>query len=203
VTLPAALSAVARAELCAQITWAIRAAAAVAEAYGLLEQDVVSAALYAVEGAMRTHDPARGPLGPHVRRRVRGELYDAARTLGRRKRREVLLDDMEEAAAPGVEDDDLRLSRAFGVEALVVESPEEGLLLREKQEALAREVEKLPVPSRRLYVLRHHEGLTWAEIEVETGLPERTARDHDKKIRDRLAAALRPRDGFWWLRGER
>jgi len=172
---PAALAPAERAELTSLVRWAIRAAVAVAEAQGLPEEELVSAALHAVEGGKRTHDPALGPLGPHVRRRVRGELSDASRSIRRRRSREVLFDDVE-ALAPGLEDDEITLSRALGVEALVMESPEESLLLREKQGALAREVDKLPAADKRLYTLRHREGRTWEEIHAE-------ARDHQLTMR--------------------
>ena len=88
-------------------------------------------------------------------------------------------------------DDDETLPRALGVEAQVLGSPEESLLRREAHAALDREVEKLSRDDRRLYELRHREGLTWPEISAATGIPESTARLHDKGIRDHLTAALR------------
>jgi len=177
------------ATLAALVAWAIRAAMARAQAKGLAEDELVSEALHAIHGALRTH--AGGTtLSDPIRRRVRGALLDAARREKRRRTREVLFDDIEEAQRPAVEDDDT-LARALGVEALVLGSPEESLLRREAHAALDREVEKLPRADLRLYELRHREGLTWNEISAETGIPGSTARLSDTRIRDRLTAALR------------
>jgi RNA polymerase sigma factor (sigma-70 family) len=180
-----------REELSLLVAWAMRAALARARVTGLPEEDLESAALSAVESAWRRADTELGKRASHVYRRVQGALLDMGRTLRRRRGREVLLDDLEEAVGPGIEDDDIALPRAAGVDALIVGSPEESLLWRERQSALDREVAKLSAARRRVYVLRHREGLTWPEIQAETGLPERTLQDHDKKIRDHLTAALR------------
>ena len=102
-----------------------------------------------------------------------------------------MLDDLEDAPTLAASDDDAVVARALGVEAQVLGSPLESLLRREQRAALDREVDQLPPGDRRLYVLRHREGLTWDEIAAETGIPDRTARLYDKRIRDRLTAALR------------
>jgi RNA polymerase sigma factor (sigma-70 family) len=178
-----------RAGLAALVAWAIRAAMARAEAKGLAEDEVVSEALHAIHGALRTH--AGGTtLSDHVRRRVRGALLDATKKETRLRNREVLFDDLEEAQGRAGEEDDETLGRALGVEAQVLGSPEESLLRREAQAALDREVAKLSRAERRLYELRHREGRTWNEIAVETGIPVSTARLSDTRIRDRLMAAL-------------
>lgn len=178
-----------RAGLAALVAWGIRAAMARAQAKGLAEDEVVSEALHAIHGALRTH--AGGTtLSDHIRRRVRGALLDATKKETRLRKREVLLDDLEEAQRRAVDDDDT-LACALGVEAHVLSSPEESLLRREAHAALDREVQKLPRADLRLYELRHREGLTWNEISAETGIPVSTARLSDTRIRDRLTAALR------------
>jgi DNA-directed RNA polymerase specialized sigma24 family protein len=181
-------------ELAALVAWAIRAAKARAHVKGLPADGAEDAALQAVFAALRTHDPAGAPLAAHVRRRVRGALLDLARAVERRGGREVLLDDLEEPIGPGIEHDEEGLGRVAGVEAPIVGSPEASLLRREQQTALDREVDKLPRADRHLYVLRHRKGLAWDAIAAATGLAARTARLHDKRIRDHLTATLRARD---------
>jgi RNA polymerase sigma factor (sigma-70 family) len=167
------------------VDWALQAATTWAHARGLPEDEVVDEALHAVAGAVRTHD-GRTTLSEHIRRRVRGALLDATKVEQRRRMREVFLDDLE--------DDEATLSRTPGMDALVVGSPEESLLRHEAQAALGRAVEQLPPFEKRLYELRHREGLTWDEITAETGIPGRTARWYDRKIRDHLAEVLRTLD---------
>jgi RNA polymerase sigma factor (sigma-70 family) len=172
--------------LAALVAWAIRAALARAQTKGLAENDVVSDALHGIHRALCTH--AGGTtVSAHIRHRVLGALLTATRKQKQLREREVLLDDLEDAQAL----DDDRIPRALGVEAQVLGSPEESLLRHEAQAALDREVEKLSRDDRRLYELRHREGLTWPEISAATGIPESTLRLHDTRIRARLTAALR------------
>jgi RNA polymerase sigma factor (sigma-70 family) len=183
--------------LVALVAWAIRAALARAQLKGLPEDELVSEALHAIHGALRTH--AGGTtISAHVRRRVRGALLDVTRREMRRRERELLLDDTEEAQGAAVkgegEDEDTQ-ARALGVEAQLLGSPEESLLRREARAALDREVSRLSRDDQRLYALRHQEGLTWEEIAAQTGMPSRTGRSHDKRIRARLTAALRAFEG--------
>jgi RNA polymerase sigma factor (sigma-70 family) len=189
VTTPAPVKALDAAALAALVAWAVRTAMARAEVRGVHVDEVVSEALHGIHRALRTYAGGTTP-SDHVRRRVRGAILDATRREKRIQSREVLLDDLEEARPPAVEDDDT-LPRAVGVEARVVGSPEASLLGREERALLDLEVTRLPRDDRHLYELRHREGLTWDEISVRTGLPARTARLHDKRIRDHLAEALR------------
>ena len=180
------------AALKALVAWAVRTAMAHADATGLPADEIESEAVHAIQAALRTH--AGGTtLSDHVRRRVRGALLDASKKEKRRRKREVLFDDLEEAQGPAAPEGDDTLARALGVEAEVLGSPLESLLRRERQAALDREVERFPPAERRLYTLRHREGLTWNEITAETGIPGRTARLSDKRIRDHLTAVLRAR----------
>jgi DNA-directed RNA polymerase specialized sigma24 family protein len=120
-------------------------------------------------------------------------LLDATRKEKRRRRREVLLGDLEEAQRQPIEDHDEALARATGVEAFAVGLPEEDVLRAEMQAALDEEVQRLPSADRRLYARRHRVEATWDEIAAEMGIPARTARYHDKRIRERLTAAMHAR----------
>jgi RNA polymerase sigma factor (sigma-70 family) len=179
------------AELAALVTWAIQLATAWAEETGTPADEVEGEVVDAMERALLRHDPSGTTVSDYVRRRVRGALIDATRKEKRRRKHEVLLADLEETAPPTIEDDDEALARALGVEGAVLGSPEEALLRAEEQAAIDREVERMPRADRGQYVMFHREGLTWDEISEQTGIPARTLRFHDKRIRDRLAAALR------------
>jgi RNA polymerase sigma factor (sigma-70 family) len=181
------------AKLDALVGWAVRMAMVWAQTTGLPEDELEGEALYAIDAALRTHHVRGVTVSEHVRRRVKGALLDTARKAQKHRQHEVLLDDLEEAERQTIEDDDEALMTALGVGAQVMASPEESLLRRERQAARDQEVDRLPPADRRLYVLRHREERTWDEISAETGIPGRTARDHDKKIRDHLTGVLRAR----------
>jgi RNA polymerase sigma factor (sigma-70 family) len=185
-----------RAEIEALVAWAIRSALARARVKGLPEQDMVSAALFAVVSALGTFKDAKGKLGPHVRRRVRFELIDAAKIANTRHENEVFLDDLEGAFQPGMDDDDAGLARGAGIDALVFCSPEESLLIKESHTAFHREVARLPRDLRQLYQVRYREGLGWRQVAARLGIPEHTARYQDGKLRALLTDALIPRGGF-------
>ncbi len=176
----------------ALVTWAVRAARARAATTGLSEGELVDAALHALLGALRTHDAAEGaPLAAHVRRRVRGELLDAAKIERQRHDREPLLDDLAQALPAGVEEDEIALSRAAGAEALVMGSPETSLLAREARVAFEREVLLLQPDERRFYELYFRRGLGKRRVAAELGISERTVVNRAAAIRARLTAALR------------
>jgi RNA polymerase sigma factor (sigma-70 family) len=175
------------------VGWAIRLAMAFAQTTGLPEDELEGEALYAIDAALRTHRERGATVSEHVRRRVKGALLDTARKHGKHRQHEVLLDDTEAAERLAVEDDDEALTTALGVGAQVMASPEESLLHRERQALLDQAVERLPPADCRLYVLRHREERTWDGISAELGIPDRTARDHDKRIRGHLTAVLRAR----------
>lgn len=184
-----------RAELTALVGWALLAAKARARLTGLAVDEAESAALRAVEGALRNHDASGAPLEAYVRLCVRWVLLDLGRSARRRGTHEVLLEDLEEPLQPGIENDGEGLARTAGIEARLVGSPEESLLQREEQAALDHAVDGLARADGRLYELRHREGLTWDAIATTLGIPARTLRLHDKRIRAHLAAVLRASDG--------
>jgi DNA-directed RNA polymerase specialized sigma24 family protein len=153
--------------------------------------ELVSAALHAVHGAIRTHDATRAPLAAHVRRRVRGELLDAAAAEILRNERAPVLDDLELPLPPGVEDDELALTRVAGIEDLIAGSPEEILLAHEARAMRDREVAKLPRDDRRLYDLRFRRCVGWNEVAAKLGITPRAAQYRAEEIRTKLTAAMR------------
>ena len=181
------------AELKALVTWAIEAAVAWAEQTGTPEAEVTSEAINAIHRALGRHAAGGTTASDYVRRRVHGALLDASRREKRRSKREVVLDDLEEARGQPIDEHDDALARATGVEGLTVGSPDAGLLRGEMQAALDEEVARLPRGDRLLYVLRYREELTWDELCTRTGIPRSTAQHHDKLIRERLTTALRAR----------
>jgi RNA polymerase sigma factor (sigma-70 family) len=192
-TLAAGVEALGRAELAALVTWAVQRAIAWAEATGTPQDDVTSEALHAIHLALRGHDAGGTTASAYIRRRVEGALLDATRTEKRRRRREVLLCDLGEAQSQPIEDDDEVLARAVGVEGFAVGLPDEDVLKAEMRAALHEELERLPSADRRLYARRHRDEATWEEIAAEMGVAVHIARYHDKRIRERLTAAMRAR----------
>jgi RNA polymerase sigma factor (sigma-70 family) len=184
-------------ELEALVAWAKGAALAWARVKQLPEHELVSAALRAVCGAVRTHGAPRvegakiAPLGAHVRLRVRYELLDAAKGEVKRHDREPLLDDLAPALPPDVEDDALALARLAGVEDLIAGSPEEILLAREVRAVRDRAVARLSPDDRRLYDLRFRRGLGWEEVATKLGIKSRAAQYRAEEIRAKLTEALR------------
>lgn len=184
-------------ELTRLVAWAMGAAMARAHLRRLDEGELVSQALFTVHRALREY-PAGTVLGDEVSLRVRRRVWEALDEAGKRenkrRRREPLLDDLFEEERPVDVGDDDALARACGLGGLVLSSPEDGVLQREPQARLDREVERLSPDDRHLYVLRHRQGLTWESIASRTGTPARTLRWNDRRIRARLEASLRALD---------
>ena len=136
---------------------------------------------------------ARGvPVDEGVRRGVFGALRVERRRERTHRSREVIVDDFVDGQGPVGIDDDERLARVAGVEALALgaSSPLESLLHREAQTHLNAEVARLSPSDQRLFDLRHRQALTWTEISAQMGVPDSTLRLQDTRIRDRLSAAL-------------
>jgi len=64
---------------------------------------------------------------------------------------------------------------------------EAGLLTRESWDALHREIGGLTPEDRRLVELRYWDRRTWEEVGAALGVADRTARERDLRIRERLA----------------
>jgi RNA polymerase sigma factor (sigma-70 family) len=181
------------------VAQAIGAAVNTAQMRHLDAGDLVSDATMAVWRTLREYPegtPISDEISRHVQRRVHGALDTARRRGRKRRKREVLLDDLVDQARPDVRDEGA-LARGGGVEDLVLASPEDSVLAHEHQVRLDQEVERLAPRDRRLYALRRREGLGWDEIASTLKTPARTLRAHDARIRDHLTAALRA-----WAREE-
>jgi RNA polymerase sigma factor (sigma-70 family) len=156
--------------------------------------ELTGSACRALADAVRTHTDAGGAsLKTHARRRILGELLDATKAERKRLGRETLLDDLAGELPPGVEDDPDALDRAAGVDALVFD-PEGALLQEEKKAALRREVAALPKKLRRHVELHWWQDRGWDDVSKALGIPVRTLKDHDKKIRALLKVKLREYD---------
>ena len=71
--------------------------------------------------------------------------------------------------------------------------PEARLLTREAHAEVAEAMASLP-PRDSLLVELHNDELPWKDVAERLGIPERTAKDHYAKIRERLRKALQRRD---------
>jgi RNA polymerase sigma-70 factor, ECF subfamily len=75
-------------------------------------------------------------------------------------------------------------------------SPEDQLLARERRQALARALARLPERQRSVFMLSHYEGCTSREVSALTGLNESTVRVHlfraIRKLRTLLGTATSP-----------
>jgi RNA polymerase sigma-70 factor (ECF subfamily) len=71
-------------------------------------------------------------------------------------------------------------------------SPEDQLLSRERRQALARALSKLPERQRSVFMLSHYEGCTSREVSALTGLNESTVRVHLFRAIRKLRALLGP-----------
>jgi RNA polymerase sigma factor (sigma-70 family) len=193
-------------ELFPLVRWATKVALAWARR-GLDEDELIRTALFAFYRALQRRGDeavltvdARGvPVDEIVRRAIFGALHEESRRQRKRRRREVLVDDLVAGQGPvGIDDDEL-LARASGVEALALgaPSPLDSLLRSEAQAHLDAEVARLSPADQRLYDLRHRQELTWDEISARTGVPDSTVRLHAQRTRDRLAAALWALETEW------
>jgi RNA polymerase sigma factor (sigma-70 family) len=203
----AAFEAVPRAEddLPGLVRWAIRIALVFAGVYrlGHLQDDLVSDALYALHGALRSYDATKGRLKPFLRIRIVGELCDSVKDARQRAAWEVALEDLPEGLPDGSDGEPAALAAAAGVEGFVLgcvavdlrAGPEAHYLRQEVFAGLRSEIAKLPDEAQRQLDLRYWQHLTWVDLAAVMGIPDRTARDHDHKIRAALRAALLAHEG--------
>ncbi|MFH0944416.1 MAG: sigma-70 family RNA polymerase sigma factor [Planctomycetota bacterium] len=73
-------------------------------------------------------------------------------------------------------------------------NPERQMLAREEGDLLSRALERLPDPLREVFVLRHVERLSAAEMGEILNLPEGTVRRRVHSARERLRALLTPQE---------
>jgi RNA polymerase sigma factor for flagellar operon FliA len=181
------------------IRLALRIATKLGRAAGLLhyEDDLIGVALAGLTRALAGHDPSIGPLEPYAARWIAGEVRNAVRAEAERVATERPLEEAddghdthpllraEERAHDVV---DTLLSGYVGAELRA--QGEAGLIRRETWAALHGEIDRLAPEDRRLVELRYWEELTWAEVGAALGIADRTAREHDLRIRERLKDAL-------------
>lgn len=186
------------------VQWARRIAIGVSRARHMFHRaDLAeSAALEALSRALHGYDAARGTFRTYAVKGIVGAVLDEIGPDAQRLGVEVAFDaadvdvlDAEGATPSDAPADDLA---AEVMEALVAAyigdeqrlSGEAGLLTREAITALHEHVEALPERDRRLVVLRYWEERTWADVGSALGISDRTAREHDLRIRMHLRAAL-------------
>ena len=152
------------------------------------KDDVLGAALRGLNDALRNSDWAnQKAFKAYARVRIIGEVLDV---LGEEKRRaawELLLDDAERGAPEQAAAEAHVLHHGTG-ESYV--DGEAEILSREAQRRLREAVLRLVPADQRLLKLRGIDGLPWEEVAATAGIPESTARDHYRKLRDHLRAVL-------------
>ncbi len=179
-----------------RLVWARRCARAIAVARRVphLLDDLTSIAEDAVARARERYDPSRGSFEAYTSQRVVGAVVRAIQK-ERRYRKLVVaaLDAMAEAEAvspsanPLIELEDL-IEDWMG-RVVLAAGAEEALLAAEQRAILRASIDALPEHDRRLIELRYFEELGWNEVAERMSISARTAKDHDRKIRERLSRA--------------
>jgi RNA polymerase sigma factor (sigma-70 family) len=177
---------------------ALRITRKLSRARGMLhyEDELGGVALSALARALAAHDPGIGPIQPFAAVWIAREVSGAIRE--ERERAAVerpLEDDGDEATHPMLRAEerahdvvDTLLSAYIGEELRA--RGEAGLVLRDTWAALHREVDGLAADDRRLVELRYWEERPWKEVCAVLGIADRTARERDLHIRERLKDAL-------------
>jgi RNA polymerase sigma factor (sigma-70 family) len=167
-----------------------------------------SVAFMAVSHAAGDYDPAKGKFEPFAWICVTRAVLKAIRGEAHRLSFEVPF-----AAIDGVETPDpravtgdqaalcidmvtSRVMEAFALVCTTADLRDDGetrLLEHETRLEVQRAVDALGPANRALVQLRYYEGLPWSLVAERLDLPERTAKDHDRKIRERLGSLLRLR----------
>lgn len=189
--------------------WAQDVARAWAVICGMLYffKDLRSTALEALSKCAFKFDPSRNvPFRGFAWRGIAGAVVNAIKAEAREHRFEAALD----AAAffkdedPASSDtDEERIAQIDGITADAMDAyilacaaqedrmnGEAGLLEREAHVELKQAIARLPAEDRRLLELRYWDELPWNDVAARLGLPVRTAKDHEQKIRRELGAAV-------------
>jgi RNA polymerase sigma factor (sigma-70 family) len=178
--------------------------------YGMFHyHDILrSDALEGLSKAAHTFDPSREvPFEKYAWHRIIGQVKNA---IGKEARR-LSLEGMVLDAAARIEDErpvqldaeDDTITQLDGITAEVMAAfvmvcagqehrlqGEAGVLQREAYAELEEALSQLAPQDRRLIQLRYWDELPWEEVAGRLGIPKRTAKDHDLKIRRHLGAAL-------------
>jgi RNA polymerase sigma factor for flagellar operon FliA len=186
------------------VQWARRIAIGISRARHMFHRaDLAeSAALEALSRALNGFDPGRGKFRTYAVKGIVGAVLDEIGPEAQRLAFEVAFD---AADADAVEADDAGPSDApadeLAAEVMAALAAaymgeeqrlngEAGLLTQEAIKALHQHVDALPDQDRRLVVLRYWEERTWQEVGAALGISDRTAREHDLRIRIHLKDAL-------------
>ena len=183
------------AETTALILLARRIAQRLATARGMLHHadELQGVALVALARAIAAHDPKKGKLKPFAAQWIAGEVHAA---LDKEERHADLFGPADPGDThPSIRAEELTRGVVDTMFSLHVGDElraggEAGFVTRETWAALKREVDRLAPEDRRLVALRYWDGHTWSEVGAALGLAERTAREHDARIRTHLAEAL-------------
>lgn len=167
-----------------------------------------SVAFEALSRAAARYDPAKGKFEPFAWVCVTRAVVAAIRKEARRLSFEAPLAVLEsvETPDPSAMTRDQAAACLDAVTAQVMEAfalvctaadlcddAETRLLEHDTLLEVKRAVETLRPADRALVQLRYYEGLEWPQVAARLDLPERTAKDHDWKIRERLGRLLRLR----------
>jgi RNA polymerase sigma factor (sigma-70 family) len=191
-----------RHEITEAVHWAEGLAYVLARLGGQLHRvdDAVSAARGGLADAIGGFDETLGDpevpplvkLKTYAKRRVVGEILDALEAGRRSDAFELALDDgLDDPEGPEEAVDGYVL--ACAAEELRC-GGQAGLLRHEAHERLRAEIDRLPPEDRRLLELRFWEEQRWKGVARALGVAEPTARDHWRKLRDRLRTALLAHD---------
>jgi RNA polymerase sigma factor (sigma-70 family) len=191
-------------EIAALVSWTIRVTVVLAKLTGQLHRkdDLIDCAVYSLHGVLLNYKRAKGKLKTFARPRVVGEVLDEIAAGKEREAYEVALEDAPYDLSEGIEHHPEQLAEVAGVEDFVMGRAardlhldgEAWVLRREAHAELYRAVEALGPAYRRLFELRYRKGLGWKEIAKTLGMPERTAKDHDHKLRRRVREILLARE---------
>ena len=166
-----------------------------------------STALEALSKFAFKFDPSQNvPFRGFAWRGIAGAVVNAIKEQSRGHHFEVALDAaafVKEEDPASSDTDEERIAQIDGVTADAMDAfvlacaaqedrmnGEAGLLEREAHAELKQAIARLPPEDRRLIQLRYWDELPWEEVAEHLGLPERTAKDHEQKIRRKLRAAL-------------
>jgi RNA polymerase sigma factor (sigma-70 family) len=169
--------------------------------------DLRATALEALSKSAFKFDPSRNvPFRGFAWRGIVGAVVNAIKDQAREQRFEVALDAaafFTEEDPASSDTDEERIAQIDGVTADAMDAfvlacgaqedrmnGEAGLLEREAHAELKQAIARLPPEDRRLIQLRYWDELPWKDVAERLGLPERTAQDHEQKIRRHLRAAL-------------
>lgn len=192
----------------ALVRWARRIAVGITRARHLfhLADLAESAALEALSRALNGFDATRGTFRKYAVKAIVGAVLDEIGPEARRLAIEVAFDAGDVDDVEAADESDTAPSSDAPADALAAQvmdalvaayigeeqrlSGEAGLLTQEAIKALHDHINGLDEQDRRLVMLRYWEENTWEAVGAALGISDRTAREHDLRIRRHLKASL-------------